>query len=139
MLFSIGELARETGVKVPTIRFYESIGLLSEPLRSEGGQRRYGAEDIARLSFIRHARQLGFDVDDVRELIVLSANPDRPCTEADEIVHRHLREVEDKIAKLTALREELARMVCGTRHGRIGECRVIQVLADHGQCHDDAH
>jgi len=139
MSFSIGDLAKRTGVKVPTIRFYESIGLLSEPVRTEGGQRRYGAEDISRLSFIRHARQLGFEVADVRELLVLSADPDRPCAEVDGIVYRHLEDVEQKIAKLSALREELRRMVEGDRHGCIGECRVVQVLADHGQCCSEVH
>lgn len=139
MFLSIGDLAKKTGVKVPTIRFYEDIGLMSKPVRTEGGQRRYGDEDVARLSFIRHARQLGFEVGDVRELLVLSSDPDRPCAEADKIVYRHLEEVEQKIASLSALRDELKRMVCGERHGRIGECRVIEVLADHGLCRDEVH
>lgn len=139
MSFSIGDLAKRTGVKVPTIRFYESIGLLSAPVRTEGRQRRYGAEDVSRLSFIRHARQLGFEVADVRELLILSADPDRPCAEVDGIVYRHLEDVEQKIAKLSALRDELQRMVEGDRHGCIGECRVVQVLADHGQCCSEIH
>ncbi len=139
MLITIGDLAKRTGVKVPTIRFYEDIGLLQKPVRTEGGQRRYGEEEVARLSFIRHARQLGFDVEDVRELLALSAEPERPCTEADEIVYRHLNEVENKIAQLSALREELKRMVCGKRHGRIGECNVIHVLADHSLCQHEEH
>jgi DNA-binding transcriptional MerR regulator len=139
MLITIGDLAKRTGVKVPTIRFYEDIGLMGKPFRTEGGQRRYGGEEAARLRFIRHARQLGFDVEDIRELLVLSAEPDRPCIEADEIVYRHLTEVENKISQLSALREELKRMVCGERHGRIGECNVIQVLADHSLCQHDEH
>ncbi|MEN3930071.1 helix-turn-helix domain-containing protein [Microvirga sp. W0021] len=139
MFFSIGDLAHKTGVKVPTIRFYENIGLLAEPMRTEGGQRRYSADDVARLSFIRHARQLGFEVEDVRELLVLSADPDRPCAEVDGIVYRHLDDVKQKIEKLSALQKELERMVCGSRHGSIGECRVIQVLADHDMCESDVH
>lgn len=139
MSFSIGDLARKAGVKVPTIRFYENIGLLTQPIRTEGGQRRYGQEDVSRLSFIRHARQLGFEVSDVRELLVLSADPDRPCAEVDGIVYRHLEDVEQKIAKLSALRDELRRMAEGDRHGCIGECRVVQVLADHGQCCTETH
>ena len=131
---AIGELALETGVKVPTIRYYEQIGLLPAPPRTEGRQRRYGAGDVSRLRFIRHARDLGFDVEAIRELLSLSVRPDESCDPADRIVLRHLESVERRIAQLKLLRSELRHMLEDCRHGPVRECRIIQVLADHDQC-----
>lgn len=136
---SIGEAARESGVKVPTIRFYEQIGLLPSPPRSEGNRRQFDEKDLSRLSFIRHARELGFDVADIRELLALTEQPQRSCHEADSIAARHLREIEARIVKLQALSGELRRMVTDCGHGKVCECRVIQVLADHGACKSDVH
>jgi DNA-binding transcriptional MerR regulator len=124
MGLSIGELSRRVDVKVPTIRYYEQIGLLPVPPRTEGRQRR----------FIRHARELGFDVEAIRELMSLSAKPEQPCEPADRIVIRHLESIERRIARLTLLRSELRHMLDDCRHGQVGECRIIQVLADHEQC-----
>jgi DNA-binding transcriptional MerR regulator len=133
-MLSIGELSRRTSVKVPTIRYYEQIGLMPLAPRTEGKQRRYGAQEVSRLNFIRHARELGFDVEAIRELLELSEKPDQSCSEADEIARRHMAAVEHRIEQLTALRSELRRMVEECSHGRVGECRVIQVLADHSRC-----
>ena len=131
---SIGDLSRQVAVKVPTIRYYEQIGLRPAPPRTEGRQRRYAAEDVSRLSFIRHARDLGFDVEASRELLSLSTQPDESCHPADGIVLRHLTSVERRIAQLTLLRSELRHMLEDCRHGPVRECRIIQVLADHEQC-----
>lgn len=130
----IGELSRRTGVKVPTIRFYEQIGLLSAPPRTEGNQRRYGKPEVERLNFIRHSRELGFEVEDIRELLDMAASPQASCHQADSIARNHLTEIDRRIASLTALRGELARMVEECGHGRICDCRIIEVLADHGEC-----
>ena len=135
----IGEMSRRTGVKVPTIRYYEGIGLLPEPDRTEGGQRSYDGSHLRRLEFVRHARELGFEVEAIRELVDLDAHPERPCEKADEIARRHLSEVERRIAKLVALRSELSRMVEACNHGTTGECRVIQVIADHDLCEVERH
>lgn len=139
MNIGIGELSRLTGVKVPTIRFYEQIALLPAPPRTEGNQRRYGKAEVDRLNFIRHARELGFEVEDIRDLLALSASPQSSCHQVDGITLNHLREVERRIASLTALHAELTRMVNECRHGRICDCRIIEVLADHGQCVHAAH
>lgn len=139
MNIGIGELSRLTGVKVPTIRFYEQIALLPAPPRTEGNQRRYGKAEVDRLNFIRHARELGFEVEDIRDLLALSASPQSSCHQVDGITLNHLREVELRIASLTALHAELTRMVNECRHGRICDCRIIEVLADHGQCVHAAH
>ena len=127
----IGELARRTGVKVPTLRYYEQIGLLPAPARSEGRQRRYAASQIVRLNFIRHARELGFEVEAIRELLAMSERPEQSCADADRIARRHLEEVDRRIARLPALRAELRRMVQECSHGRISDCRVIETLAAH--------
>jgi DNA-binding transcriptional MerR regulator len=138
MSLTIGELSRQTEVKIPTIRYYEQIGLLAEPIRTEGQQRRYRAEDVRRLNFIRHARELGFEIEAIRQLLGLAGDPDRSCGEVHGITKAHLEEVKDKIARLTALRDELETMVA-CDHRRISECRIIEVLADHGHCQNDQH
>lgn len=138
MSLTIGELSRQAQVKVPTIRYYEQIGLLAAPARTEGQQRRYGAGDVRRLNFIRHARELGFEVEAIRQLLDLTGTPDRACGDVHEITKAHLEEVKDKIARLTALRDELEAMVA-CDHRKIAECRIIEVLADHGQCRHDRH
>ena len=74
---AIGTLAERTGTKVQTNRYYEQIRLLPQPERTDGGQRRYRDKDLDRLAFIRHARQLGFTLEAIRELLDLSDNPDR--------------------------------------------------------------
>lgn len=130
----IGTLARETGVKVPTIRYYESVGLLPEPVRSASNRRTYSGRDVQRLNFIRHARELGFEVDQIRELLTLADQPHRPCVEADAIAREHLADIESKIERLTALRTEVKRMLASSAHGSIADCRVIEVLGDHSQC-----
>ena len=130
MDFSIGELARRTQVKVPTIRYYEQIGLLAPPPRTEGQQRRYDKKGIARLAFIRHARELGFNIEAIRALLSLQDNPDQSCSVADRIASARLAEVEERIASLSALRTELERMIEECACGRVAECRVIETLAD---------
>jgi DNA-binding transcriptional MerR regulator len=129
MDYGIGEVSRQTGIKVPTIRYYEGVGLLAAPARTEGKQRRYRHDDVSRLNFIRHARDLGFEINDIRELLTLSAQPDQSCEEVDVITRRHLSEVERRIAQLTALRSELLRMVEECSQGRVCDCRVIETLS----------
>jgi DNA-binding transcriptional MerR regulator len=138
-LISIGALAEETGVKVPTIRYYESVGLLPEPDRTESNRRVYGAEAVRRLRFIRHARELGFEVGAIRQLLGLADQPDRPCHEADVIARAHLADIDQKIGRLIALRSEVQHMVDQCAQGEIRECRVIEVLADHKECLHEAH
>ena len=137
MNFAIGELSVRTGVKVPTIRYYEQIGLVAAPPRSEGGQRRYSAAEIDRLNFIRHARELGFDVEDIRERLAMNEQPQASCHQADSIAQAHLQEVDRRIASLQALRGELSRMIEECGHGRLCNCRIIEALRDHTLCHTD--
>jgi len=136
-MLTIGTLARKTGTKVQTIRYYEQIGLMPEPGRTEGGQRRYDGAELDRLAFIRHARQLGFTLDAIRELLDLSDDPAKSCDEADQIARRQLRQVEQRMARLEALRTELERMVHECSGGNTADCRVLEVLRDHSECLTD--
>ena len=135
----IGKAAAASGVKVTTIRYYEQIGLLPEAPRTDSNRRLYGETDIRRLAFIRHARELGFDVEAIRTLINLQDHPARSCAEADAIAAARLEEVEARIARLNALKDELERMVDCGRHGLVRNCRVIEILADHDKCLHEAH
>lgn len=137
MILSIGQLSQRTGVKVPTIRYYEKIGIISEAPRNSGNQRRYGAEHLERLQFIRHARDLGFDLESIRSLLDMSSTPQASCHAADSIARAHLDNIHDRIAQLTLLQQELVRMVDECTHGNICDCRVIKILADHAECSTD--
>lgn len=139
MNLAIGELSQRTSVKVPTIRYYEQIGLLASPFRTEGRQRRYGPGEVKRLNFIRHARELGFDIEDIRQLLALSAEPQGSCHQADSIARHHLDEIETRITRLNALSAELRRMVDECGHGRICECRIVEIISDHGLCEHEKH
>lgn len=131
----IGAAARQSGVKVPTIRYYEQIRLLPVPDRTEGNRRLYDPRDLQRLAFIRHARELGFEVEAIRSLLTLQDDPNQSCQAADEIARARLADVKQRIARLTALESELERMVeeCGC--GRVADCRVIETLADSSHAH----
>jgi DNA-binding transcriptional MerR regulator len=125
----IGELASATATKVETVRYYETIGLLAPPARSAANYRNYGSEHLARLSFIRRARDLGFSLEAVRELLALSDNTGQSCKAVDLIASSHLAEVKRKIQDLSALRSELGRVIESCRHGTIGDCKIIETLA----------
>jgi DNA-binding transcriptional MerR regulator len=126
---TIGQLGQATGTKIETIRYYEKIGLLPAPRRTAGNYRSYAAEHLQRLGFIRRARELGFSIEDVRELLKLAAHGEQPCEEVDQLVVRHLETTEKKIEALTRLRRELRGTLASCKGGRIAECRVIQALS----------
>jgi DNA-binding transcriptional MerR regulator len=124
----IGRLAEVSGVKVPTIRFYEQNGLVQPPRRTEGGQRRYDDSAVRRLRFIRHARDLGFEVDDIRQLLALSDHPALPCDGATKIARHHLELVENKIVRLNAARRELKRMIAACGGRSVADCRILDAI-----------
>lgn len=131
---SIGELAAEAGVKVPTIRYYETIGLMPEPARTGGNQRRYGTAARDRLRFIAHARAMGFSMSSLRDMLRLSGHKEAPCADLDALVGARLAEVDERIARLNRLRGELAAMLESRCHGTVADCRVVEVLSDHDAC-----
>ncbi|MCR6732637.1 MULTISPECIES: helix-turn-helix domain-containing protein [unclassified Afipia] len=127
-VLKIGDLSRATTTKVETIRYYENIGLLPAPSRTAGNFRSYAPEHLVRLSFIRRARELGFTLDQVRNLLDLSDEKRRSCESVDAIAREHLRQVDRKIADLKALRAELDSVINQCRCGTIADCRIIEAL-----------
>lgn len=135
----IGDLARASGCKVQTIRYYEEIALMPEPARTAGNQRRYDQRHVDRLAFIRHSRDLGFSLEAIRELLSLSDRPDQPCDAVDRLARRQLEQVERRLAQLTMLKSELERMLRQCAGGKVRDCRVIEALSDHAQRPADSH
>lgn len=125
----IGEMASATATNIVTVRYYEKIGLLPAPARTGANYRSYGSEHLARLSFIRRARDLGFTLDQVRELLGLSDHRDQSCAAVDAIANSHLTEIDRKIADLQAMRCELSRMIGDCRQGTVADCLIIETLA----------
>jgi len=139
MTFSIGELAQRTGVKVTTIRYYEGRGLLVPPRRSAGNQRRYDTSALDRLGFIRHARDLGFPLAAIAQLIELQDHPDRTCAAATRIARDQLNATREKIRRLRTLEAELARITEGcTGGGPSRDCTVLASLGEYDPGAPDA-
>lgn len=125
---TIGALAEATGVKVETIRYYERIGILPSPPRSPGGHRLYGPAVLRRLGFVRRARELGFALDEVRDLLRLVDGGDFTCEEVRAKTLPHLDEVRAKIASLRRLEAVLAEVVDRCAGGTAPECPIVDAL-----------
>ena len=128
-ILMIGQLARQPGTKVETIRFYEKNGLLPAPSRTDGNYRAYEPGHLSRLSFIRRARELGFSLDQIREILKLADDRSQSCAAVDAIAREHRKEVERKIEDLTALKSELDRMIDQCGCGLVADCRIIESLS----------
>ncbi len=131
---TIGQLAAQADTKVQTIRYYEQIRLMPKPRRTAGNQRRYSEGNLHRLQFIRHGRELGFPLNSIRDLLDLADNPGQSCDDADHLARIHLGEVESRIRRLESLRGELQRMIHECPGDGVGNCRIIEVVADHKLC-----
>lgn len=133
-MYRIGELARLADVTPDTIRYYEKQQMMSHDVRTEGGFRLYGDEDLRRLKFIRHGRQLGFSLEAIRELLSIRVDPEHhTCQESKSIVQARLTEVEARIAELQVMRQSLQRLndaCCGTAHSSV-YCSILEAL-EHG-------
>ncbi len=126
----IGDLSRQTNTKVVTIRYYEKIGLLASPHRTAGNYRAYDEAALGRLRFIRRCRDLGFTLEQIRDLLDLSSEVERPCAEVDGIASTHLAEVERKISDLQALAKRLRRISSScSGKGTISDCGVIDAIS----------
>jgi Cu(I)-responsive transcriptional regulator len=126
---NIGELARAADTKAETIRYYERIGLLPSPPRTEGNYRDYSAEHASRLVFTRRGRDLGFSIEQIRALLNLADHKEQSCEAVDAIAQEHLVEVKRKLANLLALRKELESLIRNCRHVTVAECRILEALA----------
>ena len=111
--FVIGEAARESGVGIETIRYYERAGIIPAPRRSAGGQRRFSTKEVARLRFIRRSRDLGFGIADIRELMVLVAAAEPCCAGAEAIGRRHLEAIRARLVELRRLEAAMEELVAG--------------------------
>ena len=131
-LIPIGALAARTRCNVETIRFYEKIGVLEKPARTEGGHRAYARAHVERLTFVRRARELGFTLDEVRALLGLAEASDVPCAEVKRLATTHLVEVRTKIADLRAMQKALTALIAqcnarGDADDQLG-CPLIETL-----------
>jgi DNA-binding transcriptional MerR regulator len=130
---SIGALAGRTSCTVPSIRYYEQIGLLPRADRGSGGQRVYGEADFRRLTFIRRCRDFGFPIERVRELVALIGSADRDCVEAGDIARGHLSDVRRKLKELRALERSLKQFAedCAAQcaGGPAENCVMLEELA----------
>ena len=130
MTRTIGELAEITNTKTVTIRYYERIGLLAAPPRTAGNYRVYDAEHVERLRFVRRCRDLGFTLDQVRDLLRLASQEHQECRAVDRLTAEHLAAVEQKIDDLTRLADRLRRIKRRCRGGgTIAECRILDALS----------
>ena len=130
---TIGRLADMTGCHLETIRYYERIGLLRPPARSAGGHRIYAADAIARLAFIRRARELGFTLEQVRMLLRLADGGHYTCAQVRGLALDHLEDIRRKAADLRRIERALADMAARCVGGRVPRCAVMDALLDGAQ------
>ena len=125
---TIGQLAKSAGVNLETVRYYERIGLIVRPARTEGGHRAYDQEAVKQLAFVRRARELGFSISDIRALLTLAAPGRNSCSEVKNVASAHLVSVRTKLADLAKLESILSATVaqCG-EHGS-PDCPVLDML-----------
>jgi MerR family transcriptional regulator, mercuric resistance operon regulatory protein len=127
---AIRELSRRTQCNIETIRYYERIGLLPKPRRAGGRYRRYDDEDVARLRFIRRARQLGFTLDDIRAFMKLTRADGREmCNKAQDLTSTHIADIRAKIADLRATERVLSNALGECESGQRADCPIIEVLS----------
>jgi Hg(II)-responsive transcriptional regulator len=129
MLLNIGQVAKQTGVTVETVRFYEKQGLIAAPERSEAGYRKYPPDTVKRLKFIQHAKEVGFTLKDISELLAMRREPGTTCTDIKLRATQKIEEVDQKIQDLTRIREALGRMIlkCSGR-GALSQCPILEEL-----------
>lgn len=127
---SIGELSRLSGVNIETIRYFEKIGTIAAPPRTEGGHRVYGEDHVRALGFIRRARELGFSPDEVRAILNLGGPGRARCGEVREIAAHHLKEVRTKMADLAEIERLLASTIEQCSGGSDSDCAVIDMIED---------
>lgn len=126
---TIGQVARRAGVGVETVRFYEREGLINEPARKASGYRQFGEEVVARLRFIRRAKELGFTLKEIRELLSLKVDPSTSCAEVKGRTEAKLADIEARIKSLKRMKRALAKLNrdCSGR-GTTSECPILEAL-----------
>lgn len=126
---NIGEVAERAGLTAPTVRYYESIGLLKKPARSGCGYRRYSDATVAELEFIKKARALGFSLEEIGEIVQLTRSGKRPCARVMDLAKARLEDVDEQMRRLSAFRKQLAaeisRWEAPLESGCDGMCELI--------------
>ncbi len=136
----IGELARLSGCQVVTIRYYEKEGLLPKPERTEGNYRLYNDEALDRLRFIRHCRLHGMTLAEIRDLLDFRDHPTQNCRWINQLVERHIENVDAQIAELTHLKEHLQNLLHACSGDRGGDCGILQhIKAEECACCKKLH
>ncbi len=130
--YAIGQMSRETGVNIETIRYYERIGIMPKPDRTAGGNRQYNHDQLKRLFFIRRARGLGFSLEEIRGLFEMVDRKDFTCGEVHGLTVDHLASVQDKIANLKKLEKALSAMAAECGRGDVPECPILDTLFEAG-------
>ena len=126
--YSIGGLSRQTGCNVETIRYYERVGILPSPPRTEGGHRIYSKSHLKRLGFVRRCRELGFTLEEVRGLLSLVDGGEYTCAEVLQLTRAHLSRIQDKIRDLRRLEGTLSEIVSNCDGGEVPECPIVDAL-----------
>ncbi len=126
---TIGRLAQLAGVSADTVRFYERQALLPEAGRSASGYRQYGEETVRRLSFIRRAKELGFTLREIADLLALNTNDPESCLEAEHVAELTIKRIDSQVSELARMREALEHLArtCRT-HTPSGDCPILQSL-----------
>jgi len=125
---TIGRLSRRAAVNIETVRYYERVGLLPSPPRTEGGHRLYGEPHVKRLTFVRRARELGFTLEEIRALLRLADERPPSCATARSLATKHLAEVREKIADLKRMERVLTQTVALCEQGDRPECPLLEAL-----------
>jgi MerR family mercuric resistance operon transcriptional regulator len=126
--YSIGAVSAETGVNIETIRYYERIGIMPAPPRTEGRQRVYGNDHLKRLTFIRRCRELGFSLDEIRALLGLAGGHALTCAEVSDMAHAHIADIRQKVKDLKKLGRVLTDLAARCHGRRVPECPILDAL-----------
>jgi MerR family mercuric resistance operon transcriptional regulator len=124
----IGEAAAASGCHFETIRYYERIGLLPPPARTDTGYRDYTVAEVERLRFISRGRELGFSLDEIRSLLRLTEDPDLSCGEVDQLARKHLADIEQRVHELKRMVRELEHTIAGCAGGQRAQCTILGTL-----------
>jgi len=138
--FSIGQLAKKSGVSVDTIRYYEKIGLLDKAQRTAGNYRHYSEQMLSELLFLKHCRELGITIQDIQKLKGLAEDPSQTCMDVDHLIDQYLAEVSQKIKNLEHLKQDLSHLKqqC-SQHRTIEQCGILKELHQPLECKHESH
>ncbi len=129
MALTIGEVAKRSGIGLETVRFYERRGLIQEPPRTDSGYRQYPAAVVARLGFIKRAKELGFSLKEISELLSLRVDPDTTCADVKRRADHKILDIEQKLSSLQKMKRALTKLAAScTGHGPTSDCPILEAL-----------